>query len=225
VFSKVIKAVLFDFDGTLLNRDESVKMFIEGQYDRLIKLVGHVPKDKYVARFIQLDNRGYVWKDKVYQQLVDEFNIATITWETLLQDYISEFKNNCVPFPNLIVMLEELKSNHLVLGIISNGYGQFQMDNIKALGINQYFDTILISEWEGMKKPDPKIFLRALEKLKISPNESIFMGDHPENDVKAAQHVGMKGIWKRDIQWDHVEADSIVNDLSELPLVIVNLSK
>jgi len=221
----VIKAVLFDFDGTLLNRDESVKMFIEGQYDRLIKLVGHVPKDKYVARFIQLDNRGYVWKDKVYQQLVDEFNIATITWETLLQDYISEFKNNCVPFPNLIVMLEELKSNHLVLGIISNGYGQFQMDNIKALGINQYFDTILISEWEGMKKPDPKIFLRALEKLKISPNESIFMGDHPENDVKAAQHVGMKGIWKRDIQWDHVEADSIVNDLSELPLVIVNLSK
>lgn len=225
MFSKVIKAVLFDFDGTLLNRDESVKMFIEGQYDRLIKLVGHVPKDKYVARFIQLDNRGYVWKDKVYQQLVDEFNIATITWETLLQDYISEFKNNCVPFPNLIVMLEELKSNHLVLGIISNGYGQFQMDNIKALGINQYFDTILISEWEGMKKPDPKIFLRALEKLKISPNESIFMGDHPENDVKAAQHVGMKGIWKRDIQWDHVEADSIVNDLSELPLVIVNLSK
>ena len=221
----MIKAVLFDFDGTLLNRDESVKMFIEGQYDRLIKLVGHVPKDKYVARFIQLDNRGYVWKDKVYQQLVDEFNIATITWETLLQDYISEFKNNCVPFPNLIVMLEELKSNHLVLGIISNGYGQFQMDNIKALGINQYFDTILISEWEGMKKPDPKIFLRALEKLKISPNESIFMGDHPENDVKAAQHVGMKGIWKRDIQWDHVEADSIVNDLSELPLVIVNLSK
>ncbi|MBY0099419.1 HAD family hydrolase [Mesobacillus maritimus] len=221
----MIKAVLFDLDGTLLNRDESVRMFIERQYDRLAKLIGHIPKDQYVSRFIELDNRGYVWKDKVYQQLVDECKIADITWEALLQDYVREFKNHCVPFPNLNEMLKELKSNHLVLGIISNGYGQFQMDNIKSLGIDQYFDTILISEWEGMKKPDPKIFLRALEKLKISPNESIFMGDHPENDVKAAQHVGMKGIWKRDFHWDHVEADSIVNDLSELPLVIVNLSK
>lgn len=225
VSSKVIKAVLFDLDGTLLNRDESVKMFIERQYDRLYKLVGHIPKEKYMSRFIELDNRGYVWKDKVYQQLVDEFKITDITWETLLQDYISEFKNNCVPFPNLIGMLEELKSKHLVLGMITNGYGQFQMDNIKALGIDEYFDTILVSEWEGIKKPDPQIFIRALEKLKVLPSESIFMGDHPVNDVEAAQNVGMKGIWKRDFQWDHVAADFIVNDLYELPLIIEKLSK
>ncbi|MEH7379172.1 HAD family hydrolase [Bacillus sp. JJ1533] len=221
----MIKAVLFDLDGTLLNRDKSVKMFIERQYDRLYKLVGHIPKEQYVSRFIELDNRGYVWKDKVYQQLVDEFNIADITWEKLLQDYISEFKNNCVPFPNLIGMLEELKRNHLVLGMITNGYGQFQMDNIKALGIDKYFDAILVSEWEGIKKPDPQIFNRALEKLKILPYESIFMGDHPVNDVKAAQNVGMKGIWKRDYQWDNAEADSIVDDLSELPLLIEKLSQ
>ncbi|WP_404332156.1 HAD family hydrolase [Mesobacillus maritimus] len=221
----MIKAVLFDLDGTLLNRDESVKIFIERQYDRLRKLVGDVPKEEYVSRFIELDNRGYVWKDKVYQQLVNEFNIVDITWEELLQDYIREFKNNCVPFPNLIRMLEELKRKQLVLGMITNGYGQFQMDNIKALGIDKYFDTILVSEWEGIKKPDPQTFIRALENLNMLPNETIFMGDHPENDVKAAQNVGMKGIWKRDFQWRNVEADSIVNDLSELPLVIENLSK
>jgi putative hydrolase of the HAD superfamily len=84
------------------------------------------------------------------------------------------------------------------------------------LGIDRYFDAILVSEWEGIKKPDPQIFIRALEKLSISPNESIFIGDHPENDVKAAQNVGMKGIWKRDFQWNNVEADSIVDDLVEI---------
>jgi putative hydrolase of the HAD superfamily len=225
VHLKVIKAALFDLDGTLLNRDESVKMFIDRQYDRLNKLVGHIPKEKYVTRFIELDNRGYVWKDKVYQQLVDEFNIAEITWEELLQDYIIEFRNSCVPFPNLTRMLEELKNNNLILGMITNGYGQFQMDNIKAMGIDKYFDAILVSEWEGIKKPDPQIFIRALEKLNISPNESIFMGDHPENDVKAAQNVGMKGIWKRDFQWNNVEADSIVDDLVEIPLIIEKLNK
>lgn len=221
----MIKAAIFDLDGTLLNRDESVKMFIDRQYDRLSKLIGHIPKEKYVTRFIELDNRGYVWKDKVYQQLVNEFDFVNLTWEELLQDYISEFKNNCIPFPNLIRMLEELKCNNLLLGMITNGYGQFQMDNITALGIDKYFDVILVSEWEGIKKPDPRIFNKALEKLNVSANESIFMGNHPKNDVIGAKKVGMKGIWKKDFQWDNVDADYIVDDLMELPPVIENLNK
>lgn len=221
---KMIKAIIFDLDGTLLNRDESVKKFIDNQYERLNKWVGHIPKEKYTIRFIELDSRGYVWKDKVYQQLVAEFEITGVNWEDLLQDYISEFKHSCVPFPNLISMLEDLRKGNLLLGIITNGYGQFQMDNIKALGIEKYFKTILVSEWEGIKKPAPKIFKKALEQLKVLANESIFVGDHPENDVKAAQNVGMKGIWKKDFQWESVKADITVDDLTELPLIIKNLN-
>lgn len=156
------KAVLFDLDGTLLNRDASVKAFIDNQYDRLKNWVGHVPKEQYMTRFIELDKRGYVWKDKVYQQLTQEFSISTITWEALLQDYIREFQFHCIPFDQLLQMLEDLKSKNMLLGMITNGYGQFQMDNIKALGIENYFDVILVSEWEGIKKPDPEIFKRAL---------------------------------------------------------------
>lgn len=219
----MIKAVIFDLDGTLLNRDESVKMFIQNQFDRLDKLVNHIPKEKYVRRFIELDNRGYVWKDKVYQQLVNEFEITDITWEELIQDYLSQFKKNCISFPNLNSMLEELRTNNLVLGLITNGKGQFQMDNIKAMGIEKFFEIILVSEWEGIKKPDPQIFKRALDQLNVSPNECIFVGDHPDNDVKAARNVGMKGIWKRDFQSNNVEADFIVDDLGELPLIIENL--
>ncbi|WP_078434074.1 HAD family hydrolase [Metabacillus halosaccharovorans] len=221
----MIKAVLFDLDGTLLNRDESIKRFIHNQYQRLNKCLNHIPKETYISRFIELDNRGYVWKDKVYQQLSQEFQISGITWEGLLQDYINEFKDYCVPFDNLIQMLEELKSSNLKLGIITNGYGQFQMDNIKALGIENYFEVILVSELEGLKKPDPKIFIRALEQLNASPEQSIFLGDHPKNDVKAAQNVGMKGIWKKDVQWENVKADFTVNDLAELVLIIKNLSE
>ncbi|MGM0837918.1 MAG: HAD family hydrolase [Bacillota bacterium] len=220
----VIKAALFDLDGTLLNRDASVKMFIDRQYDRLYEWLGHILKEKYMDRFIELDSRGYVWKDKVYQQLVEEFTI-NLAWEEMLEDYIQEFKNHCVPFPHLISMLEELKRNNLLLGIITNGYVQFQMDNVKALGIEKYMDLILVSEWEGIKKPDPQIFQRALKKLQLLPEESIFIGDHPDNDVKAAQQVGMKGIWKRNAQWNDVEADDIVADLAEVSFIIEELNK
>ncbi|WP_149475722.1 HAD family hydrolase [Oceanobacillus polygoni] len=216
----MIKAVVFDLDGTLLNREASVKIFIDKQYERLNKWLNHIPKNKYITRFIELDNRGYVWKDKVYQQLVDEFDITDLTWDELLQDYISQFKDSCVPFPNLISTLEELKNNNIVLGMITNGKGQFQMDNIKALGIEKYFKTILISEWEGNQKPEPLIFQIALDKLEVLPSKCIFVGDHPEKDVKAAQHVGMKGVWKRDDQWDNVKAYFIVEDLQEILLIL-----
>lgn len=92
----MIRAVLFDLDNTLLNRDASVKKFIGLQYERLQKYIEHIPKEKYITRFIELDDRGYVWKDKVYQQLTDELAIDAITWEKLFQDYLDNFKYCCV---------------------------------------------------------------------------------------------------------------------------------
>lgn len=56
----MVKAVLFDLDGTLLNRDKSVEKYIVNQYNRLKDFIGHVPKDIYVHRFIELDCHDYV---------------------------------------------------------------------------------------------------------------------------------------------------------------------
>ncbi|MBY7144824.1 HAD-IIIA family hydrolase [Virgibacillus sp. NKC19-3] len=220
----MIKAAIFDLDGTLLNRDESVKIFVDKQYKRLNKWLRHVAKDQYITRFIELDDRGHVWKDKVYQQLTNEFDISGLTWEELLQDYVRNFKDSCVPFPDLIGILKKLKHSGLVLGMITNGKGQFQMDNIRALEIQNYFETILISEWEGMKKPDPQLFKNASDELNVLPTECVFVGDHPEKDVKAAQNVGMKSIWKKDDQWNKVEADYVVEGLAKIPLIIDELN-
>lgn len=217
------KAVLFDLDGTLLNRDASVEQFIDAQYERLQEYLGQIEKVEFTKRFIELDCRGYVWKDKVYQQMVTEFKIVGLTWEQLLQDYVDYFQLHCVPFPNLHEMLQSLVDQSIPLGIISNGKGQFQMDNIKALGIEHYFETILISETEGIKKPDPRIFEKALQQLGIPANACLFVGDHPVNDVKASRDVGMLGVWKKDSQWDDVEADYVVEDLMEVSLIIGEL--
>ena len=121
-------------------------------------------------------------------------------------------------------MLTTLTNQSIVLGIISNGRGQFQMDTIMVLGIENYFETILISEKEGMKKPDPRIFKKALQQLNITANECIFVGDHPGNDVKASQDTGMLAVWKKDLQWEDVQADFIIHDLMEIPLIVENLA-
>ncbi|PDM40769.1 MULTISPECIES: HAD family hydrolase [unclassified Geobacillus] len=221
----MMKAVIFDLDGTLLNRDVSIQKFIEYQYERLQLWLSHIPKESYIARFIELDNRGYVWKDAVYQQMVKEFEIIGITWEDLLEDYMNHFHKSCAPFPHLVWMLEELKRKSLKLGIITNGKGQFQMHSIKVLGIEGYFDTILISEWEGISKPDPRLFQKAMDHLNVLPNESVFVGDHPINDIQAARNIGMKTIWKKDVAYESVEADFVIEDLREILGIIETLQQ
>jgi putative hydrolase of the HAD superfamily len=149
-----IEAVFFDFDGTLLDREASLVKFIEEQYERYKPELNEIDKQLYIKRFIELDVRGYVWKDKVYSQLLVEMNIAGVTWQELLEDYITNFKHSCTGFQNLHEVLGKLKQMGLKMGMISNGKTHFQMANIKALDIEGYFDTILISEAVGLRKPD-----------------------------------------------------------------------
>ena len=104
----VCHAVIFDLDGTLLDRDASLISFVDNQYERWKRYLGHIPKEQYMSRFIDLDCHGYVWKDKVYQQLIEEYHIEA-SWEELLSDYIDGFQHTCIPFGNLLPMLEQLK--------------------------------------------------------------------------------------------------------------------
>ncbi|WP_433942802.1 HAD family hydrolase [Paenibacillus sp. SN-8-1] len=192
----MIKGILFDLDGTLLDRDQSLVAFLRNQYHR-IQAFQCVEEHFFIQKFIELDQKGYVLKDEVYQQLLKELKI-NLPWQVLLDDYIDSFQHFCIGFPGLIDTLEFLKEEKLKLGIITNGFANFQMNNIRGLKIEHYFDEILISESEGLRKPKIEIFQRALERLGLQPQEAIYVGDHPINDIEASVNAGMIGIWKED---------------------------
>ncbi len=105
--------------------------------------------------------------------------------------------------------------------MITNGFTDFQWMNIKVLGIDHYFDTILVSEQEGIKKPHKDIFLRALKALDVSAEESVYIGDHPGNDVLGARGAGMHAVWKKDAFFDgNFTGSYVIEDLKELLNVI-----
>ncbi|QDP42125.1 HAD family hydrolase [Radiobacillus deserti] len=214
-----IKAILFDLDGTLLDRDASVQKFIDAQFDRYQLGLYPLSKRKFTQRFLELEERGYVWKDKVYQQIVAESNLSKVTWEELLKDYVKQFHRSCVPFPNLHQTLEKLTHQGLKLGMITNGKDPFQWNNIRFLKIETYFDTILISEREKIKKPNPLIFQRALNQMEVQPSEAYYVGDHPKNDIDGARNVGMKTIWMKTANVEVPKADLVIEDLIEITRV------
>ncbi|WP_459503562.1 HAD family hydrolase [Bacillus sp. C1] len=212
----MIRAALFDLDGTLLDRRQSLESFISNQYDRYADHFTEIKKNEYCTRFIQLDNNGYTWKDKVYTTLLGEYNITTLTAEHLLYDYVTTFANHCIPFPNVYTLLEQLQSKHIKVGIITNGFTEFQMNNIHALKLHTYTNTILVSEAEGIKKPHPAIFERALKQLNVQAKECIYVGDHPENDVMGAEKAGITAVWKKDAFWEGFEHSRMARDLLEI---------
>ncbi|WP_310485225.1 HAD family hydrolase [Chamaesiphon sp. VAR_48_metabat_403] len=220
-----IKSVLFDLDGTLLDRDRSIEQFIDIQYDRLNCYLSHIPKVNYATKFIQLDSNGHVWKDEVYRNLVTEFKIDGITWQDLLADYETQFQLHCVPFPGLLELLNTLKQQGYLLGIISNGRGEFQNRAISGLGIRDYFDAILISETEGVRKPESAIFQRGIDRLGSSARNSVFVGDNPTADIDGAKQARMRSIWKRTPHWlEAKQADAIIDELNEIPTILELLS-
>ncbi|PHA29442.1 HAD family hydrolase [Bacillus wiedmannii] len=212
----MIQAVLFDLDGTLLDRRQSLEQFIHDQYNRFASHLMSIKKSEYCSRFLELDNNGYTWKDKVYATLLCEYNITTLTPEQLLYDYITNFQHHCIPFQNMHELLQCLTEQNIKIGIITNGFTDFQMNNLRALNIHTYTNTILVSEAEGIKKPHPEIFERALKKLDVKATECLYVGDHPENDVLGSEQVGILGVWKRDSFWGDFEHSRMVNDLLEV---------
>ncbi|MBD8114893.1 HAD family hydrolase [Bacillus megaterium] len=76
---------------------------------------------------------------------------------------------------------------------------------------------MLVSEQEGIKKPYVDIFLRVLKRLDVKAEETVYVGDHPENDVLGARNAGMHAIWKKDVFWGQNFTDEhAVDDLKEL---------
>ncbi len=214
-----MKAIFFDLDETLHNRSKSVEYFINDQYDRLLKSkYTHFTREDYFKCFREFEKNGYVWKDIVYQRLVDTYSLS-IQAEELLEDYLMNFSQWCVSMDGTDELLSSLKQ-HYKLGLITNGFTDFQKKTIKTLDIGHYFDAIVISEEAGYKKPDPAIFELALNQLGVEPSEACYVGDHVENDMISAKKLGMKTIWVQPQIQEHPAVDLCVDQLLDiLPFV------
>ncbi|GAK10677.1 2-haloalkanoic acid dehalogenase [Geomicrobium sp. JCM 19039] len=115
----MLKAILFDLDGTLHNRPESLVTFFRDQCERFSMNVD-------LNRFVELDNEGVRWKDEVYEQLVKEYKLP-LNPQQLLADYVTQFPKFAQLYTDVEHTLEQLKAKDYKLGIISNGKRGFNV--------------------------------------------------------------------------------------------------
>jgi putative hydrolase of the HAD superfamily len=197
-----VKGILFDLDGTLFDRDTTVHALVEAQRAAFAPALAGVRATEFVARVLELDEHGFRDKTEVYATVVRELALPAGLAGELAEDFWHRYPRHSQPFFDTTSTLREVRRRGLKTGVITNGRAVIQNGTIDALDLRDLLDTIAISEVEGMRKPDQRIFARAVERLDLDPADCVFVGDHPEVDIAGARAAGLNAIWKRTLYWN-----------------------
>ena len=187
----MIKAIIFDFFGVLVT--EGFKLFCDT----------HFPNDRQKRqKAIDLVNKhdsGLISMEEFYAGLA---SLAGIEYS--LAEAINSNQPN-LPLINYI--REELKPKYKI-GVLSNSGDDYISRMLDPMDV-KIFDDVILSYRHGTVKPEPQIFKLATQRLKILPEEAVFIDDSPKH-IEGARNVGMKVILYKDFKRMKTELEALL---------------
>jgi putative hydrolase of the HAD superfamily len=113
------------------------------------------------------------------------------------------------------------------LAALSDAQRAWALPELRAVGLDRFFETVVVSGDLGYRKPDRRIFTLALEGMGCLPQEVLFVGNDMYRDVHGAQQLGMRTVYFASNQgrrrYKETEADYIIYQVKELPAAIAFL--
>ena len=220
----MIKAVVFDLDHTLFDRHATLRAIVpllRQKFDTAADM-----SDEKIASLWCCADDALVYHgwERVWEFLVENGVFNSAPGFSDYCDFLSDsFAHTAVAFPETVPMLMSLRESGCKTALITNGYHDLQNSKIDMLGLRDCFDEIMVSSDYEVFKPDRRIFDIMREKLGFLPEEIVYVGDNPVNDIFGARSAGWKTIWiKSTGYWDYsVErADGEVGFVTEIPEMI-----
>ncbi|HVA82462.1 MAG TPA: HAD family hydrolase [Candidatus Binataceae bacterium] len=98
-------------------------------------------------------------------------------------------------FDDVLDLFTALKQARVALALITNGASDTQRDKLRVLGIEPWFDAVVISGEVGIAKPDASVFGLAIDKLAVERDNVWHVGDSLATDVAGAQAAGLTAVW------------------------------
>jgi 2-haloalkanoic acid dehalogenase type II len=245
-----IRCVLFDLGGTLIYFDgdwhavlaESVQALTR----ELLSAGLNLDAQTFAATFLQRLDAYYAERDSEFVQYTTHYLLVTLLEGLGIRDVPEDIFRRALRSmyavsqahwraeQDAIHMLETLRAQGYRIGAVSNAGDD---DDVQRLvdnaGLRPYFEVILVSAAVGIRKPNPRIFQMALEKLGCLPAETVMVGDTLGADVLGALNSGLASVWitrradTRDNQAHEgtIQPDATIVSLSELPPLLADWPK
>ena len=199
-----LKAVLFDVDETLFDRNKAQHMVLDVIVRGLPGIFNSVDMEGITAAFIESDvittkeflegAPGEGLRDKRSRIFLSLLGLPEEYTATITEMYVSEYPQIKAEVPGAVATVRELAKTFKV-GIVSNSFADVQYRKLEALGLRHELSCIILSDELGIRKPDPGIFTHAASLLQVQPSECIFVGDSYASDVIGAKNAGMLACW------------------------------
>ena len=199
----MIKAAIFDLDGTLYDYDaahavawRALSAFAEDalgvtpeRFDAL-----HRDADRLLRQ--RAGNGAAIHNRLIRYQLMLELLREPIALAPEMADlYWSALVARAEPLPGATEALDALRSLGLVVGVGTNMTADWQYAKLRRLDMLRRIDFLVTSEEAGVEKPLPGLFRLCAEKAGCPPEACAFVGDHLSGDAQGAAAAGMRGIW------------------------------
>ena len=180
-----IRVIFFDIGGIFFNESdpEPVKVW-EKRLDLQAGQLREIILDNSIAKQATLGNATV---EEIWNEVAKQLSLSKSEIQQLKMDMWSGW----IWDTNLLSDIRILKSNYK-LGTISDAWPGAREGMIEYIN-NGIFDVSVFSYEEGLEKPDPQIFHRALSRLEVIPQEAIFLDDKLKN-IQGAQAIGMAGV-------------------------------
>ena len=216
-----IEAVIFDLDGVIVD----TAIFHYQAWKRLADEFGfeftpaHNERLKGVSRIESLEILLEVGNIKI--ETPEEKEILATKKNNWYREFILKMTPKDI-LPGVKDFLDQLKKNNLKIAIGSSSKNASTI--LERIGYMEFFDAVIDGTKITNSKPDPEVFLKAAEALKIKPENCVVFED-AQAGIEAAIKAGMKtvGVGDKSILY---EADIIVPDLKNIDVKIIDeLSK
>jgi HAD superfamily hydrolase (TIGR01662 family) len=245
---KEVNTIFFDLGYTLINFKGNVDRVLAKSHlalaDSLKKSGVEIDKRNFARQYHQIISRYYATResDNVEQPIdifvnrtLASFGIPPARLEIVKQAISAMFQITEAHWhleSDTHPTLRQLKEMGFRLCIISNASNT---DDLNALvdkaRLRPYFEAIVISADVQIRKPDTRIFLKALEVMDALPETSLMVGDTLSADVRGAQEAGISAVWitrrarrpENNRVKKEIKPDYIITRLSQLPELMKSL--
>lgn len=182
--NSIIKAVIFDVGGVLIRTADHTG---RQKWESRLQL----PPGGAEATVLNSDmghraQRGEITTESLWLWVGEHLGLGSD-----LPQFREDFWRGDFVDQSLVGLVRNLRRRY-TLAIISNAMDSLNQ-TLKEYGLLDEFDLVVGSAYEGVMKPDPAIYERTLDRLEVSPRESVFIDDSPVN-IAGAQALGMNAI-------------------------------
>jgi putative hydrolase of the HAD superfamily len=212
-----MKAILFDLYGTLIDieTDESMDEIYRGiahylTYHGVYRHRWEV-RDRYYQIMKQQKEQGgeeypeidveAIWNIFLEEEGVKEASARRRLALILAHIYRGISRKRLQLYPGVKKVLDELRPAYR-MALVSDAQPCYALPEMKAVGLDGYFDPIIISAHYGFRKPDKRLTGKTLDLMKLMPEEVIFVGNDMYRDVYGANRLGIKTLFVDSNQGD-----------------------